>query len=169
MQKKRARYTPMEIAKQIDVRISKFNELVSEGVLPKGRLGEDGRRYYTEQDLRFIQREWKNKTTVHFLFYTLPLVLVVVFLLLLTFREIGQTIEEYRTGVEPTQPSGFALQPQFPTGDEVSGTVIPSLSPLPSTPEEPSSSYADSQIWKEFTKDHTSDRKEKKRNRNPVQ
>lgn len=102
----------MEVAQQLGIPISKFNEKVSEGVLPKGRVGEDGRRYYTDKDLEFIRREWKSKTTVRFLLFTFPLILICVFLIIAAFREISEHYTETQVNATPTPQTGFAAPPQ---------------------------------------------------------
>jgi len=151
----------MEAAKLLGVRITKFNEMVTDGVLPKGRLGEDSRRYYTEQDLRFMRREWKSKTTIHFMVYTLPIMLIVVFLILLTFREIGQSISEHRSQSAPTVPSGYGLQPQFPAGFD-QATVIPQT--RMTQPDNVTDVSEDPQ-WKEVKKQYSRSRNDKRPSR----
>lgn len=106
------RLSPLQVAKLLKLSPAKFNELVTDGQLPKGRVGEDGRRYYTRQDVDFILREWKTQTTGRFLMYTLPLMLVIIFLLILTVVEIREKIDEMRVQPTPTVPFGFGAPPQ---------------------------------------------------------
>ncbi|MGB3975975.1 MAG: helix-turn-helix domain-containing protein [bacterium] len=107
------RYTPLELAKRLKISTKRLNELVSDGQLPKGRIGEDGRRYYTQQDLDFILREWKTQTTGRFLMYTLPLIMIVVVLVVLTTIEIKNKIEVSKVEPTPTIPSGYGAPPPF--------------------------------------------------------
>ena len=102
----------MEVAQQLGIPVSKFNEKVSDGVLPKGRIGEDGRRYYTDKDLEFVRREWRSKTTVRFLLFTLPLILICLFFIIAAFHEISQHYSESKADVTPTPKPGFAAPPQ---------------------------------------------------------
>lgn len=124
----KSRITPRDLARHLKISSARFNDLVSDGQLPKGRIGEDGRRYYTQQDLDFIMREWKTQTTGRFLMYTLPLLLILVILTVLTVVEIRNKIEDSAVQPTPTVPSGYgALPAQY----YESGT------PLPTAPEEP--------------------------------
>ncbi|MBN1878748.1 helix-turn-helix domain-containing protein [bacterium] len=106
------RLSPQQVAKLLKLSPGKFTQLVAEGQLPKGRVGEDGRRFYTQQDVEFILREWKTQTTGRFLIYTLPLMLVIVFLLVLTIVEVREKIDELRISPTPTIPYGFGAPPQ---------------------------------------------------------
>ncbi len=81
--------------------------------MPKGRVGEDGKRFYTRQDVDFILREWQTQTTGRFLMYTLPLILVMGFLIILTIVEVRDKIDEMRVAPTPTVPWGFGAPPQI--------------------------------------------------------
>lgn len=105
------RYTPIELARHLKISAKRLNELISDGQLPKGRIGEDGRRYYTQQDLDFILREWKTQTTGRFLMYTLPLLLILVVLAVLTTIEIRHKIAVSKVEPTPTVPSGYGAPP----------------------------------------------------------
>jgi hypothetical protein len=110
-ERKKYRYTPMEVARKIGLSTGKFNEQVSQGSLPKGRMGDDGRRYYTDKDLEFILRDWKTKTTSRFFFVTLPLILVIVFIAIATFREISEHVSRMKAEADATPRPGFAAPP----------------------------------------------------------
>jgi hypothetical protein len=105
------RISPRELARQLRLSPARLAELVSEGHLPKGRIAEDGRRYYTQKDLDFIVREWRSQTTGRFLMYTLPLILVLITLSILTAVEITYKIEESRVPPTPTVPFGYGAPP----------------------------------------------------------
>jgi len=136
--RKKFRYTPMEVAQQIGIPISKFNEQVNEGNLPKGRIGEDGRRYYTDKDLAYIRREWHSKTTVRFLLFTLPLILVSLFIVIAAFHEISEHFSEVQSEATPSPKPGFAAQP--PQEVWVPGTPWPTNPPL-QTPADQTYNY----------------------------
>ena len=111
--------------------MGKFHELVSDGTLPKGRIGEDGKRYYTNKDLDFILREWKSKTTAKFLLYTLPLLLVSTLLILMIAKEISDTIREKNAQATPTPRIGYATKPK----------VWSPATPWPTNPPKPTAVY----------------------------
>ncbi len=131
-ERKKNRYTPMEVARRLKVSTGKFMEEVAQGNMPKGRLGDDGRRYYTEKDLEFILREWHSKTTARFLTLTLPLILIITILAFATYKEISSQIDEMKTEAKATPKSGFA-QPPFQLW--APGT------PWPTQPEKPTPLY----------------------------
>ena len=108
---RKSRYTPMEIARMLGISIAKFSELVNDGALPKGRIGEDGKRYYTDKDVAFIRREWTSKTKVKFLFFTLPLILAGVLTIIAIFYEINQHYREQSSATQPTPRIGYAAPP----------------------------------------------------------
>jgi len=110
--KSKKKISPLELAKILKISPGKFAELVSDGQLPKGRIGEDGRRFYNKQDVDFIMREWKTQTTGRFLMYTLPLMLVLVLVLIMTIVEIKDMIEDRRVSPTPTVPFGFGAPPE---------------------------------------------------------
>jgi hypothetical protein len=120
--------------------VAKFTEQVNEGNLPKGRIGEDGRRYYTDKDYDFLKREWRSKTTGRFLMFTLPVILVVLFLVLATFRELSNyvTSSDKEEG-SPTIRPGYAVPPM-----EIwePGTPWPTRPPKPTL--EPGSQHSTS-------------------------
>ncbi len=105
------RISPRELAKQLKISPARLAELISEGYIPKGRIAEDGRRYYTQQDIDYIVRDWKSQTAGRFLMYTLPLILVTLTLTILTAVEISQKIEESRVEPTPTVPFGYGAPP----------------------------------------------------------
>lgn len=122
----------MEVSKVLKISMVRFTDLVTDGSLPKGRIGEDGRRYYTRKDVDFILREWKTQTTGRFLMYTLPLMLVLVFLLVMTIMEINDKIRERQMKPTPAPPSGYgAPPPQFYDPGTPWPTPTVSSSPTP--------------------------------------
>lgn len=125
---KKLRYTPMEVAQMLKISIGKFNEQVAEGVIPKGRLGEDGRRYYTDKDIEFIKREWRSKTTVRFFLFTFPLILVGTFIIIATFHEISQHISANNSTEEPTPQIGYAAPPPLVWSTKPSSSASPTES-----------------------------------------
>lgn len=130
--KQKKHYTPMEVARILNISMGRFTELVAEGSLPKGRIGEDGKRYYTNQDLGYMQREWKTQTTGRFLMYTLPLIAVLAIILVLTVVEVSDKIRESRVEPTPTAPFGFGAPPeQYYNPGTDWPTPTPSASPTP--------------------------------------
>ncbi len=107
----KTRYTPLEVSQMLKISPAKFNQLVMENEIPKGRIGEDNRRYYTDQDVEFIVREWRSRTTAHFLMYTFPLILALIVLFLVTLREISQSIHD-SSAATPTPRVGFGSMPR---------------------------------------------------------
>jgi len=149
--RRKKQYTPMEVAKILKISMGRFSSLVSDGSLPKGRIGEDGKRYYTHRDVEFILREWKTQTTGRFLMYTLPLLVVLMFLIVLTAVEINEKIEESRVEPTATPPFGYGAPPP-----QYYGPGTPWPSPTPS--ETPTPIY-------EKLEDYRSEMQEKARNR----
>ncbi len=127
---KKTRFTPMEVAQKLGISVKKFTEEVADGNLPKGRMGEDGRRYYTIRDIEFIERKWKSKTTVHFMMFTLPLILIAVIFILIISHQIGKSVAENEAVATPTIPVGYGAPP--PLLFEV--TPEPTLPPRPTAP-----------------------------------
>jgi len=109
--RKKKRYTPMEIAKILKISMGRFSTLVKEGSLPKGRIGDDGKRYYTDKDLDYILRKWKTQSTGRFLMYTLPLMLILVLLIVMTVIEVSDRIRERNLEPTPSPPTGFGAPP----------------------------------------------------------
>ncbi|HPQ40758.1 MAG TPA: helix-turn-helix domain-containing protein [bacterium] len=124
--RRKKQYTPMEVAKILKISMGRFTNMVADGSLPKGRIGDDGKRYYTQRDLDFMLREWKTQTTGRFLMYTLPLLVVLGFLLVLTIVEINEKIEESRVVPTATPPFGYGAPPPQYYGP---GTPWPSATP----------------------------------------
>jgi len=137
LNKKKNRYTPMEVAKQLGIPNSKFHQQISEGNLPKGRIGEDGRRYYTDKDVEFIRREWRSKTTAKFLLFTLPLVLICLLLIIAAFHEISDHFSEQAVQQTPTPQAGYATEPRIIWSK---GTPWPTRPPM-TTPKQQTYKY----------------------------
>ncbi|MBN1295621.1 hypothetical protein JXA80_02495 [bacterium] len=151
-------YSPMDIAKILNLPMGRFSEMVTEGTLPRGRIGEDGKRYYTQQDLDFILREWKTQTTGRFLIYTLPLLIILGFLVVLTAVEINDKLQDNRVAPTPTPPYGYgAPPPQY----YAPGTPWPS--PTPS--ETPTPVYDKLENYRQEMRQRTQDREMQKRAR----
>lgn len=124
MDPKKRRYTPMEVARVLGVSTAKFSSMVSDELLPKGRVGEDGRRYYTDQDIEFIRRAWKSKITGRFIMVTLPLYFFAFVILAAGIFHFYR--QSHREEQQPTIPRGYALAPtQIPTADPILTTPTP--------------------------------------------
>ncbi|GEM_PF-5723848 len=128
MNQRKRRYTPMEVARILGISTAKFSAMVSDELLPKGRIGEDGKRYYTDQDIEFIQRAWKSKITGRFIMVTMPLILLSLALVAaVLFHFISS---DDGTGNEDTRPRGYALPPTpIPTADPLLTTPTPEMTP----------------------------------------